>query len=141
MYYSLFDLNGEFTLSNYVNFFSAVVYEDDADELLVCDPDHVASRCSFAYPTAYLLTKTKHKQLWLMLIILPSWINLLLKTYAFIGIFGLYGPVNAFLQVFGFGTEADSVYGLQLHFRIRVYFHPVHDLADLQLPWKSWTRP
>ena len=57
-----------------------------------------------AYPTAYLLTKTKHKQLWLLLIIIPSWINLLLKTYAFIGIFGLYGPINAFLNVFGFGA-------------------------------------
>ena len=54
-----------------------------------------------AYPTAYLLTKTRHKQLWLLLIIIPSWINLLLKTYAFIGIFGLYGPINAFLNVFG----------------------------------------
>ena len=37
-----------------------------------------------------------------MLIIIPSWINLLLKTYAFIGIFGLYGPINAMIEVFGF---------------------------------------
>ncbi len=37
-----------------------------------------------------------------MLIIIPSWINLLLKTYAFIGIFGLYGPVNAIVEMFGF---------------------------------------
>ena len=59
----------------------------------------------FAYPTAYFLTKTKHKQLWLLLIIIPSWINLLLKTYAFIGLFGLYGPINAFLEVFGIGQQ------------------------------------
>ncbi len=32
-----------------------------------------------SYPTAYFLTKLKHKQLWLMLIILPTWVNLLLK--------------------------------------------------------------
>ncbi len=40
-----------------------------------------------------------------MLIIIPSWINLLLKTYAFIGIFGLYGPINALIEVFGFDPQ------------------------------------
>lgn len=58
-----------------------------------------------SYPTAYLLTKTKHKQLWLLLIILPTWINLLLKAYAFLGIFGTYGPTNAFLDFIGIGTK------------------------------------
>ena len=29
----------------------------------------------------------------------------MLKTYAFIGIFGLYGPINAFLEVFGIGEQ------------------------------------
>lgn len=54
-----------------------------------------------AYPAAYLLTKTKHKQLWLLLIILPSWINLLLKAYAFIGLFGTYGFANSVLEAIG----------------------------------------
>ncbi len=101
LYYSMLDLNGEFTLSNYVNFFSASYMKMTLTSfwyaILI-----TFFTLLFAYPTAYLLTKTKHKQLWLMLIIVPSWINLLLKTYAFIGIFGLYGPINAFLQVFGF---------------------------------------
>lgn len=100
LYYSMLDLNGEFTLSNYVNFFSASYMKMTLTSfwyaILI-----TFFTLLFAYPTAYLLTKTKHKQLWLMLIIVPSWINLLLKTYAFIGIFGLYGPINTFLQVFG----------------------------------------
>ena len=29
----------------------------------------------------------------------------MLKTYAFIGIFGLYGPINAFIEVFGFDPK------------------------------------
>lgn len=41
-----------------------------------------------SYPTAYCLHYAKHKQLWLLLISLPTWINLLLKAYAFIGILG-----------------------------------------------------
>ena len=40
-----------------------------------------------------------------MLIIIPSWINLLLKTYAFIGILGQSGPINAFLASIGFEKQ------------------------------------
>src|SRR5699024_489177 len=54
-----------------------------------------------SYPTAYFLTKLKHKQLWLMLIILPTWVNLLLKAYAFIGIFSIHGSVNQFFEFLG----------------------------------------
>lgn len=56
-----------------------------------------------SYPTAYILSKMKNQQFWLLLIILPTWINLLLKAYAFIGIFGKYGLVNNFLGLFGVG--------------------------------------
>lgn len=100
IYYSMLDLNGQFTLDNYKNFFTSVYLK------MTVTSFWYAFLITFftlliAYPTAYLLTKTKHKQLWLMLIIIPSWINLLLKTYAFIGIFGLYGPINAVIEVFG----------------------------------------
>ena len=36
-----------------------------------------------------------------MLVILPTWVNLLLKAYAFMGIFGQQGGINAFLGFFG----------------------------------------
>jgi len=101
VFYSFLDIHGEFTLENYWNFFSAEYLQMTLTSFwyafLITFFTFV-----FAYPTAYLLTKTKHKYLWLTLIIVPSWINLLLKTYAFIGILGLYGPVNAVLEVFGF---------------------------------------
>lgn len=100
IYYSLLDLNGQFTFDNYKNFFTPVYLK------MTLTSFWYAFLITFftlliAYPTAYLLTKTKHKHLWLMLIIIPSWINLLLKTYAFIGIFGLYGPINAVVELFG----------------------------------------
>lgn len=103
-YYSLLDLDGNFTLDNYKNFFTSVYLK------MTLSSFWYAFLITFftlliSYPTAYLLTKTKHKTLWLMLIIIPSWINLLLKTYAFIGIFGLYGPINAFIEVFGFDPQ------------------------------------
>lgn len=103
-YYSFLDLSGNFTLDNYKNFFTSVYLKLTLSSFWYAFLITLFSLI-VAYPTAYFLTKTKHKQLWLLLIIIPSWINLLLKTYAFIGIFGLSGPINAFLQVFGISEQ------------------------------------
>lgn len=103
-YYSFFDLSGNFTFDNYINFFTSTYFT------LTMSSFWYAFLITFfslliSYPTAYFLTKTKHKQLWLLLIIIPSWINLLLKTYAFIGLLGLYGPINSFLELTGLGKQ------------------------------------
>lgn len=58
-----------------------------------------------SYPVAYILSRMKNQQFWLLLIILPTWINLLLKAYAFIGIFGKNGLLNNFLHLFGIGPQ------------------------------------
>ncbi|WP_075981165.1 ABC transporter permease [Bacillus massilinigeriensis] len=104
LYYSFFDIEGNLTLSNYKKFFTPVYLN------MTISSFWYAFLITFfslliAYPTAYLLTKTRHKQLWLLLIILPTWINLLLKAYAFIGIFGTYGMANSFLEFIGIGTK------------------------------------
>src|SRR5690606_15054463 len=104
LYYSLFDIEGNFTFANYGKFFTPVYLEMTLSSVWYALLITVFSLL-VAYPTAYLLTKTKHKQLWLLLIILPTWINLLLKAYAFLGIFGTYGTVNAFLEFVGIGTQ------------------------------------
>lgn len=88
VYYSLLDLNGNFTFANYQNFFTGVYLKMTLSSFWYAFLITVFSLL-VSYPTAYLITKTKQKQLWLILIIIPSWINLLLKTYAFIGIFGM----------------------------------------------------
>jgi spermidine/putrescine transport system permease protein len=103
-YYSMFDIDGVWTIANYRRFFTPVYLSMTLRSfwyaLLITGFSLV-----IAYPTAYLLTKTEHKELWLLLIILPSWINLLLKVYAFIGILGLYGPINSFLEIVGIGAK------------------------------------
>lgn len=100
VYFSFFDLGGNLTLDNYKNFFSSVYLRMTLSSFWYAFLI-TAFSLLIAYPTAYWLTKTKHKQLWLLLIIIPSWINLLLKAYAFIGIFGLYGPANQLLNSIG----------------------------------------
>ncbi|MEC2323565.1 ABC transporter permease [Lederbergia lenta] len=103
-YYSFFDIEGNFTINNYQRFFTPVYLKMTLSSFW-----YAFLITSFtlliSYPTAYLLTKTKHRQLWLLLIILPSWINLLLKAYAFLGLFGTYGPANSFLEVIGIGSK------------------------------------
>ncbi len=103
-YYSLFDIDGALSTVNYMRFFTPVylkmTFASFWYALLI-----TAISLLIAYPTAYWLSKTKHKQLWLLLIIMPSWMNLLLKTYAFIGMLGTYGPVNSFLNAIGVGTK------------------------------------
>ncbi|MGO1058048.1 ABC transporter permease [Planococcus sp. FY231025] len=103
-YYSFFDLAGDFTLANYRNFFSSVYLQLTISSFWYAFLITLFSLL-VAYPAAYWLTKTKHKQLWLLLIIVPSWINLLLKAYAYIGIFGLYGPANKLLEGLGIGKQ------------------------------------
>ncbi|MFP7492846.1 ABC transporter permease [Terribacillus saccharophilus] len=104
LYYSFQDLEGNFSLTNYRNFFTPIYLEMTLSSFWYAFLITLITLL-FAYPIAYLLTKLKHKQLWLLLIIVPSWINLLLKAYAFLGIFGTYGMANKFLETIGIGTK------------------------------------
>lgn len=103
LWYSFTDSNRSFTLNNYVVFFRngtflRMMINSFWYAMLITLLTLVIS-----YPAAYFLTKMKNQQLWLLLIILPTWINLLLKAYAFIGILGNNGLVNQFLRLFGIG--------------------------------------
>jgi len=104
VYYSFFDIEGNLSLVNYKTFFTPVYLKMTLSSFWYAFLI-TAVTLLVAYPTAYLITRTKHKHLWLLLIIAPSWINLLLKAYAFIGIFGTYGTANAILEVFGIGSK------------------------------------
>jgi spermidine/putrescine transport system permease protein len=104
LYYSFFDIEGQVTLGNYKKFFTPVYLRMTLSSFWYAFLI-TAFSLVIAYPTAYFLTKTKHKQLWLLLIILPTWINLLLKAYAFLGIFGTFGSANSFLEFIGIGRK------------------------------------
>ncbi len=104
LYYSFFDIDGNWTFANYKTFFTPIYLKMAASSVWYAFLITLFSLL-VAYPTAYLLTKTKHKQLWLLLIILPTWVNLLLKVYAFLGIFGTYGLANAILETVGIGKK------------------------------------
>ncbi|MED4405976.1 ABC transporter permease [Heyndrickxia coagulans] len=104
LYYSFFDIEGHLSLVNYEKFFTPVYLKMALSSFWYAFLI-TAFTLLISYPTAYLLTKSRHKQLWLLLIILPTWINLLLKAYAFLGIFGTFGPANSFLEWIGIGQK------------------------------------
>lgn len=102
---SFFNIQGQLTFSNYQVFFSSFTYlKMSFNSILYAGIITLVTLC-VAYPTALFLRQLKHKQLWLMLIILPTWVNLLLKAYAFMGIFGQEGSFNHFLTFMGIGPK------------------------------------
>ena len=105
IYQSFFDMNGQFTLANYQTYFTSGTYLSMTINSVWYAFLITIFTLLVSYPTAYFLTKLKHKQLWLMLVILPTWVNLLLKAYAFIGIFSIHGSINQFMSFMGLGTH------------------------------------
>lgn len=105
VYYSFRDLDGNFTFENYRIFFSSTYVVMTLYSFwyaflitLIC--------LVISYPLAFVISKSKYKEIILLLIILPTWINILLKTYAFLGLFGEYGTINSFLEYIGIGSQS-----------------------------------
>ena len=105
VYYSFHDLDGNFTFENYRIFFSSTYVVMTLYSFwyaflitLIC--------LVISYPLAFVISKSKYKEIILLLIIMPTWINILLKTYAFLGLFGEYGTVNNVLEYLGIGTQS-----------------------------------
>lgn len=57
------------------------------------------------YPTAYVIARfsEKAKLRWVLVITLPTWINMLVRTYAWTGILQDDGVINSFLSIFKIG--------------------------------------
>lgn len=94
-----------FTFDNFIKFFT--------------DPDFLSTlwislRIAFVttvlcifigYPVAYVISKSPHRNLYILLITLPMWINMLVRTYAWIGILADNGLINNILTYFGFEPQ------------------------------------
>ena len=58
-----------------------------------------------AVPTAYFIVRSKHKEKYIYLIIIPFWTNFLIRIYAWMAILGNNGFVNTFLLKLGIINE------------------------------------
>lgn len=101
-YFAFFDSEGNFTLqyvtevAKYSNIFVRSVWLA-ALATVIC--------LVLAYPLAYSLAKmdTKVQSTMLMIVILPMWMNFLLRTYAWMTLLGNEGIINTVLGYIGLG--------------------------------------
>lgn len=102
LYQSFFDIYGNFTFDNYISYFSSANYIKMTLNSFLTAFLITITTLILAYPFAYFLTNSRNKEFFLLLVTLPTWINLLLKAYAFIGLLSKHGPIA---QVFSLVSE------------------------------------
>ncbi|UKI37894.1 MAG: hypothetical protein L6V93_07645 [Clostridiales bacterium] len=77
------------------------------------------------YPVAYILamSKSKHTGFLMLLLIIPMWMNLLLRTYAWVMIFGQHGTYKfVFLNKFGIKSFEFMYHNASIVFRYGLQF-------------------
>lgn len=102
VYFAFTDKNGAFTMENisglgqYAPVFMRSILLA-AIATVIC--------LVIAYPLAYILSRMRvsKQRLTLMLVMLPMWMNFLLRTYAWMTILERNGLINRFLGLFGLG--------------------------------------
>ena len=99
------NIYGHFTLDNYATDFSSGTYLRMTFNSVFFAFIVTVITLLISYPMAYIMSRLKNAQFWLLLVILPTWVNLLLKAYAFIGLFSKTGTVNNFLSFIGIGPH------------------------------------
>ncbi len=97
----------QFTLENFIRFFTDVDFLSTLWISLKIAFLTTILCILIGYPIAYLIAKSKPKQrnLYILLITLPMWINMLVRTYAWIGILSDNGLINYVLQLLGFEPQ------------------------------------
>lgn len=101
VYFSFTDVKGHFSFTNYEQVFSLKYLKMMWDSIFYAALITIVTLI-ISYPAAYFIRTSKNQNLWLLILIIPTWINLLLKTYAFIGILSHEGMINKFLNFYIF---------------------------------------
>lgn len=102
----------EFTIQNYVEFLNTGLYRVVLWDSFLIAVESTIAALLVAYPVAYFLafTDSEHKNLLLLMIILPFWINLVIRTYAWRLILGNQGIINYLLvDVFGIFNQPQNL--------------------------------
>ena len=113
-----------FTLEHYVKFFT------DPDFLLILWRSLVIAVKTtiicliLGYPVAYFIARSREKvqNILILCITIPMWINMLVRTYAWIGLLSEGGIIQRILGLFGFGdvellyTEGSVLLGMVYNF-------------------------
>ena len=93
-----------FTLENFEKFFSNQLFIDVLLRSLYIAIVTTLVCLLLGYPCAYFISKLNlRSQVWMILLItFPTWINMLVRTYAWRGIMDKNGLINSIITFFGF---------------------------------------
>lgn len=113
-----------FTLENFGRFFSDTVFLEVLVRSLRVALVTTVICVLLGYPAAYYIAKCSEgiKMKWVLIITFPTWINMLVRTYAWIGILQDDGVINSLLAKMGLGpipmlhTEFAVVLGMVYNF-------------------------
>lgn len=92
------------TIDNFVRFFDPVFLKVLGKSLQIALITTIIS-IIIGYPIAYIIANVneKYQTLLILLVTMPMWINMLVRTYAWIGILAEYGLINTLLGYFNIG--------------------------------------
>ena len=95
--------NFMFSLDSFKRFFSDPVFFEVLKRSL-----EIAVLTTFfcvllGYPAAYAMVRSRFKIQWVLLTTIPTWINMLVRTYAWRGMLDNKGLINSFLGLIGLG--------------------------------------
>ncbi|VWL85610.1 ABC transporter permease [Oceanivirga miroungae] len=83
-------------------------------------------------PTAYYISRSKHKNLWLLLIVIPFWTNFLVRIFAVVGLIGNNGIINRFfMTVFNLQNPIPMLYNKFAVILISVYIFMPYAILPL----------
>lgn len=96
-------LDFQFTLDNFQKFFQDTVFLEVLIRSLRVALITTVLCLLLGYPAAYIIANAlgKNKFVLIMLVTLPTWINMLVRTYAWVGILQKDGLLNTVLGFFG----------------------------------------
>lgn len=123
LYFSIIDSNGNLTASNYTKLFNSLymlVFLNSIKLALIS----TAICLILGYPVAYIISKSRSKtrNILMLFLVIPMWMNFLLRTYAWMSILGKNGIINTIITTLGFPavdimyTDAAVILGMIYNF-------------------------
>lgn len=159
-FFSVTDSNGNFTFDNFVRFVSDEIYISVLVRSLVLSLISTVLCLFIGYPAAYIISKMspRAQSNIMLLLVLPMWMNFLLRTYAMLAILEPNGPLNSFLSLIHLPkldilyTQGAIVLGMIYNY-LPFMIMPIHSVItklDKQVleaardlganPWKSFLK-
>lgn len=117
-------LTFQFTIENFIRFFQDNTFIGVLVTSLRIAVVTTIFCLLIGYPIAYIISKMdiKNSAMFILLITMPMWINMLVRTYAWVGILSDNGVINNVLGYFGIGpihmihTEFAVILGMVYNF-------------------------